>query len=161
MAHVFDLLKQDHRTVERLFEEFERSGDPQTAHQICEELSVHATLEEEMVYPLLRAKVAAGMADEARDEHQEAKTIIARIYGMGSESGDGELKAAVGELKQVIQHHVEEEETEIFPKMEKDLPDTIGVLGNEVEHRKKELQRLSQEKPGSVSDKATPSGRGS
>lgn len=156
MAGAFELLKQDHRSVEQLFDKFAASGDPEVALQICDELSVHATIEEEMIYPLLRAKVAIELADEARDEHTAASNIIARIYAM--ESSDGELRAAVDELREVVTHHVQEEESEVFPQMEATLPDTIGLLGDELIKRKGQLQAANERVHGSVAEKPTPSG---
>ncbi|MDQ4132761.1 MAG: hemerythrin domain-containing protein [Actinomycetota bacterium] len=156
MAGAFELLMQDHREVEQLFDQFAASGDRAVAIQICDELSIHATIEEEMIYPLLRSKVAADLADEARDEHTAASTIIARIYGM--ESDDGELEAAVEELRQIVDHHVQEEESEIFPQMEAILPETVPLLGNELADRKEALRALNTRVHGSVHDKPVPSG---
>jgi len=156
MAGAFELLMQDHREVEQLFDQFAASGDRAVAIQICDELSIHATIEEEMIYPLLRAKVAADVADEARDEHTEASKVIARIYAMDPD--DGNLKAEIEELRQIIDHHVQEEESQIFPQMEAILPDTVPLLGNELADRKEALRALNTRVHGSVHDKPVPSG---
>lgn len=156
MAGAFELLKQDHRTVEQLFDQFATSGDRDVALRICDELSIHATLEEEMVYPILRSKVSVSVADEARDEHTQASEIIARIYAL--ESDDGQLKAEVEELRKVIDHHVREEENEVFPELEATIPDTVELLGNELVERKKQLQAANERVSGSVAEKPVPSG---
>jgi hemerythrin superfamily protein len=137
MADPFAALKKDHREVEDLFAQFEQFGDYETVMQLCRELAVHSMVEEELVYPLLRSKVSVGLADEARDEHQEAKDIITRIEGLAPD--DEGLADAVAELKASVQHHVQEEEGELFPRMEKELPDITSTLGPDVEARKEVL----------------------
>jgi hemerythrin superfamily protein len=137
MTDPFGALKKDHREVEDLFAKFEQSGDYETVMQLCRELTVHSMVEEELVYPLLRSKVSVGMADEARNEHQEAKDIITRIEALAPD--DEGLADAVAELKASVQHHVHEEETDLFPRMEKELPDITSTLGPDVEARKEML----------------------
>jgi hemerythrin superfamily protein len=134
MADPFAALRKDHREVEDLFAKFEQTGDYETVMQLCRELAVHAMVEEELVYPLLRSKVSVGMADEARVEHQEAKDIISRIEALAPD--DDGLAAAVAELKSSVQHHVGEEENDLFPRMEKELPDITSTLGPDIEARK-------------------------
>ena len=143
MSDVFTLLQEDHRKVEQLFEQFEQTGDYGVAMQVCEELTVHATLEEELVYGLYSAKVDNAGAAEAREEHQQAKDIIVRIEGLGPE-GDG-LADAMQELKAAVEHHVQEEESEVFPKMAATIPETVSVLGNDVVERKAQLLAQREE----------------
>jgi hemerythrin superfamily protein len=129
------LLKQDHRTVEQLFEEFEEADDDQLqgiATRVCQLLTVHAQIEEELFYP--PAKEALGddeedveLVNEANVEHQSAKELIGKIEAMTSE--DENFKATVKVLSEYIKHHVKEEEKELFPKVketELDLKD-IGA----------------------------------
>jgi len=131
----FQLLMDDHREVERLFEKFEQDNDRSVAIKICEELTLHAMVEEELIYPLYRSKVDPAGADEARQEHQDAKDIITRV-----EAAEGDqLKSLVQTLKEAVQHHVEEEESELFPKMQAAIPDNVGHLGNDIVARKAEL----------------------
>lgn len=137
MSDAFAMLIEDHRKVDRLFQEFEQSGDYAVAKRICEELTMHATLEEELIYPLYRSKVETAGADEARREHQEAKDIIASIGTLGDD--DDQLSAAVQELKQAVQHHVEEEENDLFPQMQAKLPDIVNSLGADLVERKQQL----------------------
>ena len=76
MPDFVTLLTEDHRRVEQLFKQFDETGDPQVAEQIFLELSVHAQIEEELIYGLYSAKVDNAGAAEARAEHQEAKDLI-------------------------------------------------------------------------------------
>jgi hemerythrin superfamily protein len=107
------LLKQDHRTVEDLFEQFEKaSGDrrkQKLAAQICLELSVHATIEEEIFYPACEGKVDEDLLKESYVEHDAAKVLIAQI-AEGSEESDEFFDSKVKVLQEEIEHHVEEEE---------------------------------------------------
>src|SRR5919107_63533 len=107
------LLKQDHRTVEELFAQFEKaSGEgrkQKLAEQICLELSVHATIEEEIFYPACEGKVEEDLLKESYVEHDAAKLLIAEIISGGPKE-DEYYDAKVKVLQEEIQHHVEEEE---------------------------------------------------
>ena len=106
------LLKEDHRTVENLFVQFEKaSGEnkKQTiAEQICLELSVHAKIEEEIFYPACDGKVDEDLLKEAYVEHDGAKLLIAQIMEGGPNDEFYDAKVTV--LHEQIEHHVEEEE---------------------------------------------------
>lgn len=143
MPDAFALLSADHRTVEGLFQQYKGSQSPDTAQRICDELTIHAVVEEELVYPLLAVKVGTPMADEARKEHQEAKDLIGRIEA-GLASG-GDVAPIVNELEQAIQHHVQEEESEIFPAMREKLPTLVAELGDDIVARKQELVAQMEE----------------
>jgi iron-sulfur cluster repair protein YtfE (RIC family) len=117
MPDAADILMQQHREVEGLFAQFEQARDAATARTICEEIERHATLEEEHVYPVLERDVDAKMAEEAEHEHEEARGLIARIR----QAEGAELTRLVEQLEQAIEHHVEEEEGEVFPKMRERL----------------------------------------
>ena len=136
MPNVIELLNQDHRTVERLFAQFEATQDADVARQICDELTVHATVEEEVVYPVLE-RIDAPLEQEAEEEHAEAKQLIARIQAMTP--GDADLVPTVLQLKAAIEHHVSEEEGEAWPKMRSAAGTRLDELGRAVERRKAEL----------------------
>lgn len=138
MPDVFALLMDDHRTVEGLFSQFEQSQDPGVAMQICDELTVHALVEEELVYPILATKVGTGLASEARHEHQEAKQLVSQIEAGVSAGND--VSDLVRQLKESVNHHVQEEENELFPKMQQAVPGLIEELGADVVERKQTLQ---------------------
>ena len=138
------LLKQDHRTVEELFASFEKaSGDgkkQRIAEQICLELSVHASIEEEIFYPACEGKIEQELLQEAYVEHDGAKVLIAEILS-GSESADEFYDAKVKVLQEQIEHHVEEEEKRMegmFAQARKAGLD-MDALGQQMAQRKAEL----------------------
>ena len=138
------LLKQDHRTVEDLFEKFEKaSGDgrkQKLAEEICLELSVHAQIEEEIFYPACEGKVDEDLLKESYVEHDGAKLLITEIIA-GSAQGDEFYDAKVKVLQEEIEHHVEEEEKRLeglFAQARKAELD-MDALGEQLAARKLEL----------------------
>lgn len=136
MPNALELLNHDHREVEQLFAQFESTQDFSIALQICRELTVHAAVEEEIVYPVL-AEINEDVEQEAEEEHDDAKELIARIEGMTPDHPG--LVATVMKLKGAIEHHVEEEESEAWTEMRKGASDQLDELGRQVEQRKQEL----------------------
>jgi hemerythrin superfamily protein len=141
------LLKQDHRTVEELFEKFEKaSGDGRKqslAEEICLELSVHAEIEEEIFYPACEGKVDEDLLKESYVEHDGAKLLIAEIMAGGPKE-DEFYDAKVKVLSEEIEHHVEEEEKRLeglFAQARKAGLD-MDALGEELAARKAELTEL-------------------
>jgi hemerythrin superfamily protein len=142
------LLMADHRTVEDLFEQFEKaSGDgrkEKIARQICTELKVHAMLEEEIFYPALRGKISDDDLDEAYVEHDGAKVLINEIEAGGPDEDYYDAKVKV--LQEQIEHHVEEEEKErgnIFQQARATDVDLVA-LGERMAARKAELMELAE-----------------
>src|SRR6185295_15095673 len=107
------LLKDDHRKVELLFEQFEKArGDGRKealAREICLELSVHTALEEEIFYPACEGKVDEDLLKESYVEHDAAKVLVAEIDSGAGES-DEFFDSKVKVLQEEIEHHVQEEE---------------------------------------------------
>ena len=137
------LLKADHRKVEDLFEQFEKaSGDGRKrklAEEICMELTVHATIEEEIFYPACMGKVEEADLNEAYVEHDGAKVLIAEIEAGGPDDQFYDAKVKV--LSEMIEHHVEEEEKRVegmFAQARKAEVD-MEALGARLATRKKEL----------------------
>jgi hemerythrin superfamily protein len=137
------LLKADHRTVEDLFENYEKaSGDgrkQKIAEQICMELTVHAKIEEEIFYPACEGKVEEDLLKEAYVEHDAAKLLIAQIEAGGPSDEFYDAKVTV--LQEEIEHHVEEEEKRvegIFAQARKAGLD-MDALGEQLAARKAEL----------------------
>jgi len=136
------LLKQDHRAVEALFDEFEDSDESEQsglATRICQMLTVHTQIEEELLYP--QAKEAFGeeqdeMVYEAEIEHGSAKELIAKIEAGTPE--DPEFKALVKVLSEYVKHHVKEEEKEMFPALKETELD-LKELGSQLAQRKMQL----------------------
>lgn len=137
------LLKADHRNVEALFEKFEKAKDAKTkkalATEICTELTVHATIEEEIFYPACKEAVDEDLRTEAYVEHDGAKVLIAELAGSdpSNEFYDAKMKV----LSEDIKHHVKEEEKPgegIFAQARKGDLD-MDELGQRLAARKKEL----------------------
>jgi len=138
------LLKEDHRTVEKLFKDFESAkGDGRKealAQQICLELSVHAAIEEEIFYPACEGKVEEDLLKESYVEHDAAKVLIAEITA-GQGADDEFFDAKVKVLQEEIEHHVEEEEKRLeglFAQARKADLD-LDALGEQLAARKQEL----------------------
>ena len=138
------LLTADHREVSEMFEQFEQLGDRATTSKeklkdkICKALIAHTTIEEEIFYPAVREKVVEGedLVDEAVVEHASAKDLIQQLQEM---QPDDELyDAKVKVLGEQVEHHVQEEEKEMFPKVKKSGLDLLA-LGQEMALRKQEL----------------------
>ena len=144
------LLTTDHREVEALFKKFEAAKDDDSAKadivaQICEALSVHAEIEEEIFYPAARDALdekGEDLVDEAEVEHESIKSIVEWLED--AEPGDEHYDAKVKVLTEYVKHHVKEEETELFPKVKKTNLD-LDNLGAELFERKTELMGDDEE----------------
>jgi hemerythrin superfamily protein len=142
------VLKGDHRQVEKWFSEFESarsaSKKQQLASRICEALTVHTTIEEEIFYPaFLQATEDKDIHHEAVVEHDGAKQLIAQIQSMSPE--DDYFDAKVTVLSEMIKHHVKEEEKPggMFAEAKKSDMD-LAALGEDLLARKRELQSRSE-----------------
>jgi hemerythrin superfamily protein len=137
------LLKADHKDVKTMVGQFNSSRSEskkaQLAQQICAALEVHAEIEEEIFYPAARQALNknADLIDEAEVEHTSVKELIAKIKG-GS-PGDDLWEAQVKVLGEYVNHHVKEEEGDIFPKVRKTKLD-LQAIGEQLAQRKAELQ---------------------
>jgi hemerythrin superfamily protein len=137
------LLKQDHRTVEKLFKQFEKAGE--NAHKtkrkivdkVIEELAKHAAIEEQVFYPAVREEVK-GVEDltlEALEEHHVVKWTLSELEGMPADHERFDAKFTV--LMESVRHHVEEEEGEMFPEVRKALGrKRLGKIGDQMESLK-------------------------
>ena len=137
------LLKEDHRKVEDLFEQFEKArGDERKqklALEICKELTIHTMIEEEIFYPACEGKVEEDLLKESFVEHDAAKVLIAEIQG--GEPSEDFYEAKVKVLKEEIEHHVEEEEQPkkgLFAQAREADVD-VGALGEQMARRKEQL----------------------
>jgi hemerythrin superfamily protein len=137
------LLKNDHKTVEQLFKRFEKSGDNAKAQKrkivdrIIEELSVHAAIEEQVFYPVTRAVVPAteDIALESLEEHHIVKWVLTELEKM--DPSDERFDAKVTVLIENVRHHVEEEESDYFPKVREALGrKALGEIGDALKDAK-------------------------
>ena len=117
---VVEMLKQDHQTVKKLFEEFneaEGKAKAEIAKTVIQELEVHADLEERLIYPAIRDEVDADdMMNEAVEEHHLVHVLIAELKKL--KPSDERFDAKFNVLGELVTHHIEEEEGEILPQAE-------------------------------------------
>jgi len=130
------LLDADHTKVEQLFANYQNAGDKQQqiARTICQELTVHAQLEEEIFYPAFRKATGdEELVSHATEEHDEVREMVQRI-----ESGevDGDLMA---QLQESVMEHVGEERREMFEKARSAKGLDLMQLGEQLAARKAEL----------------------
>jgi hypothetical protein len=139
------LLTADHREVKGLFQEYQALVDQEAeddekqpiAHQICVMLTIHATIEEEIFYPAAQASIKEPeLVDEANVEHASAKDLIAQLEA--SDPSDSLYDAKVKVLGEFIDHHVKEEESELFPQTRRARLD-MQALGEQLVQRKSAL----------------------
>jgi len=142
-AVALELLKEDHDRVKKSFKEFEKMDREDTAtmeelvRAVCEDLKVHAALEEEIFYPAVRAAIEdEDIMNEAQVEHDTAKMLIEQLENMGPE--DPNFHATFTVLGEYVKHHVKEEEDEMFPQAKKADLD-LEELGEQMRQRKEEL----------------------
>jgi len=143
------ILKGDHQRVRQLLRRLENTTDKATTQrkdlltEIENEVKVHTTVEEEIFYPAfqeaVRSKSDKEIYFEAIEEHHVVDLVIPEIKSTDAASEQFGAKAKV--LKDLIEHHAEEEETEMFPKARKVMsPDELVELGKEIHSRKQHLQ---------------------
>jgi len=127
-----DLLKEQHRTVEALFAKIE-AGEPEALKDLASALAAHMAIEHEFFYPESRP-VDEDEVAEAFEEHAIAEVALKRALACDPE--DEAFDAKVSVLKELIAHHVEEEETELFPQVESELGrERLEQLGEQMEKR--------------------------
>jgi len=143
-----DLLDADHKAVKKMFKEYEEltssrargasQKKKELAQQICQELTLHAQVEEEIFYPALREALKdTDLLDEAAVEHQSAKDLIAQIQAAGEP--DEKVDAKVKVLGEYVDHHIKEERGEIFPRARAAKKLDLMAMREELETRKEEL----------------------
>lgn len=138
MPDVIKLLETDHREVEDLFAKAESTtgaAKQQVVTKIASELTLHAEVEEQIVYPAMRAAGLEDIVQEAEQEHSKVKELIARLETMDATTD--EVDSVLAELKADVQHHVEEEESEGFPTFREAVDQSeLETLATQVEEAK-------------------------
>lgn len=142
MPNAIELLMQEHRQTEQLLQQLQgtRGEDTATLETVALELRMHLKLEEELLYPYLRQNLTNGgnLMTEANKEHEEAKEALAQVE---QTAGTEQFEQALQTLTEGILHHVQEEENEIFPKMQEEFDEAkLDDLGRQFQEGKQQLQ---------------------
>src|SRR6202171_1317379 len=139
------MLIADHKKVQKAFKDFEKlkkGGSKRSksdiVRQTCADLTVHTKIEEEIFYPAARKAIKDGdLMDEATVEHAGAKELIAQLESM--QPGDDLYDAKFTVLGESVNHHIREEQNEMFPKVRKTKLD-LNALGEQMAQRRAELE---------------------
>ena len=135
-----NLLKADHDSVKELFDRFKKARNRRSkakiASQAITELKIHAVLEQEIFYPAVRRRVGKDVMNEADEEHHVAKLLIAELEKMDGRSDHFDAKFSV--LAENVRHHINEEESEMLPKVQH-LDIDFVKLGQRMLRRKQQL----------------------
>lgn len=141
--NIIDMLKQDHQEAAAMMDRIESAGEGEssvktTFDQLKRALTLHTQIEETIFYPALRNnEETADQISDSFEEHQEVKDLLAEMAGL--QAGNEEFIGLMSDLRNAVEHHVEEEENELFPKAQK-------ILG---ESRLQEMgQQMMQMKQG-------------
>lgn len=142
---IIEMLKADHRKAKKAFRDFEKLEDDEAREQLvrqtCAELTLHAELEEQCFYgPAREALKEEDMVDEAEVEHASAKWLIEQLESMSP--SDDKFAATFTVLGEYINHHVKEEEKEMFPSLERSKVDWQAVLEDMTQRRLELMQEL-------------------
>ncbi|WP_164011044.1 hemerythrin domain-containing protein [Pyxidicoccus trucidator] len=147
---VIDLLIQQHREVDALFEAFRNAPDDATKKELCiqlaEALTLHATIEERWIYPVARRVIGEDKIQHSVDEHGEMKRLIADI--LRSRNDVNGLAGKVNSLEQVVKSHIADEEKNVLPQFgQKVTEKEIGMSCNDIVRtasavRREEMSKL-------------------
>jgi hemerythrin superfamily protein len=145
------LLESQHREVEALFSKIEKATSTHEKAklfaQLADDLAMHAAIEEHQFYPAVRAKRTEDILLESLEEHVGIKRVIADLLAISAsdESFDAKIKV----LKEQVEHHVEEEETDLFPKSKKVLDSQeMEALGAALEDEKDLIEKRGNARKG-------------
>jgi len=141
--NAIDLLKSQHREVSKLFSKIEKTEDAsdksELFNEIADKLAVHAAIEEHHFYPAVKAKRTEDILLESLEEHLGIKRVIADLMEVDAE--DETFDAKVKVLKEQVEHHVEEEESDLFPKVKRLFDkDQLEAMGQEMSAEQAELE---------------------
>jgi hemerythrin-like domain-containing protein len=142
-ATAIDLLMDQHREVEKLFSEFDKASGAEDKEElfetIADKLAIHARIEEQYFYPAVTAKKTEDMVLEAFVEHTSVKRLLADL--LETDADDPKFEAQMKVLKEQVEHHVEEEEDQLFPAAKKVLTrEELVAVGQEMMALQTELE---------------------
>ena len=146
-----ELLESQHREVEKLFTKIEKAKDKRDKAtlfaQIADDLAMHAAIEEQHFYPAVRAKRTEDILLESLEEHLGIKRVIADLLAI--DAGDETFDAKIKVLKEQVEHHVEEEESDLFPKSKKVLDaQEMANLGAAMEQAQRRIEKRGDAREG-------------
>ena len=142
------VLKQDHQKVKDLFQEVSKGSDPNRRKELFDkidtELEIHSHIEETIFYPILEQhEELSDMVAEAREEHQEAKSMLEELEDLGSDSDD--FGSKLQGLMEAVEHHVQDEEGQMFPKVREVFDESqLEQLGQKLESAKGTAHRIAE-----------------
>ena len=139
-----DLLKKQHKEVKALFKQVEKTDDARQRRRLMDEIATalegHTTIEEEMFYPAVReleSKKAEEMVNEAFEEHHVVKLVLAELPQV--DPADERFEAKMTVLSELVEHHADEEEEEMFKLAEKIDDEELEALGERMQQRFEEV----------------------
>jgi hemerythrin superfamily protein len=149
-ATATDILRADHREVERLFAEYERAGSEGHARRVvmqtlCLQLELHDALESTVFYPALR-EIDPQRVGAAERDHEHVRALLGDLRGRND--CDAGCDGVIVQLKALVTAHVQQEEHDLFPPLEKRSKEWLGDLGLRLVQRKEELTRSTEEFEG-------------
>jgi iron-sulfur cluster repair protein YtfE (RIC family) len=154
--NAIDLLMQEHRQAEQMMQQLKgtQGQDMALLEKAGQELRIHMKIEEDVLYPFIRQNIPNGqdLMKEAEDEHQEARQALAQVEAT---AGTAQFEQALTTLEEGVLHHVQEEETEIFPKLRENVDEAKLVkFGEQLEqeHTKLEEQGYTGKTDGKTRD---------
>jgi hemerythrin superfamily protein len=156
-----ELLKSQHRAVEKLFGQIDKARTADAKQrlfdQVADSLAVHAAIEEHQFYPAVRAKRTEDILLEALEEHVGIKRVLKDL--MDIEADDPTFDAKIKVLSEQVEHHVGEEETDLFPKAKKILSsEELDILAQNMTAEQNELEERGEPRdaiPGETGEAAT------
>jgi hemerythrin superfamily protein len=159
--NAIELLKSQHRQVEDLFSKIERAKDSKKKEEYCVEiadgLAIHASIEEHHFYPGVKSKTTESILLESVEEHLEIKRALSDLLDLDVE--DEKFDATLKVLKELVEHHVEEEEQDLFPKVASHVDKAdLDAIGEAMSEEQAELEEKGnpREAVPAETDKAAP-----
>jgi hemerythrin superfamily protein len=141
--NAIDMLESQHREVEELFKKIEKAKDASSKDElfleIADKLAIHAAIEEHQFYPSVKAKRTEDILLESLEEHLAIKRVLSDLLDVDAE--DESFDAKIKVLKETVEHHVGEEEDDLFPKVRKLLSEEeLEAIGQEMQAEQSELE---------------------
>jgi hemerythrin superfamily protein len=159
--NAIELLKSQHRAVEKLFSQIDKTNTTHAKQelfdQLADSLAIHAAIEEHQFYPAVRAKRTEDILLEALEEHVGIKRVLADL--LETDADDPTFEAKIKVLSEQVEHHVGEEEKDLFPKVKKILSgEELEILGQNMSAEQAELEEKGEPRdaiPGETAQAAS------